>query len=790
MRLRQKIAKIGPGFFKLYAAVLILTVSLVAVGRAQSPSTNVCAPNQPLITIPTLRRNDKGELKAVIRLRDGTRTLWGSRGSTRCIPQTLRFFSGHELGKPEDPLFSGSTPIPGPTLRARIGDLVEITFLNQVNPQDFAGSLDQANYQSNNTTGCDQVVGTVNGQSQLIYPVVPPSAGPPPDDVMPNCLHGSSTANLHFHGTHTTPSTTGDNVLLFIRPALRNKQGPMPDDNFVNQQFAAIFRACEEKGTATRWDDIPLAWRNKQEELIKLYDQSAPYRGQGATPGHLALPPSMQLWPVNEHEIKKGLWPQYSIGAYPYCFRLPVYKEANGKPSGVKMGQSPGTHWYHAHKHGSTALNVANGMVGAFIIEGQYDVDLHNTYSKNLTEQVLVLQQLSTNPFPLVDPTHAKKGPGAARPQFSVNGGLNPVIKMRPGEVQLWRIVNAAYRDALELQSFSPAGGEIPCSQTGSSGLVIPCVGWRQIAQDGVQFTFTNYNRVGKLNQPLNLAPANRADLLVKAPESKGIYTLTALAYEGKIQLANQAKKTDYTFPLLTVEVAGDRIVPSMDFITEEAKFPVFPRFLADIPDSEIRYRRTLVFGQFHNLIDGKTFDSNHVDQAMLLNTAEEWTIYNQANDKAHPFHIHINPFQITALFQPNSEESSKAQIPDPKDPSKLIPNHCYADPLNPETWKPCHPLTGPFVWWDTFAIPTARNDNLDPSVCTTVSACPAAIQQYTTCSDNKCTVNIAGYFKMRSRFVDYTGQYVVHCHILIHEDRGMMQLVEVIPDTTDYVHD
>jgi FtsP/CotA-like multicopper oxidase with cupredoxin domain len=40
----------------------------------------------------------------------------------------------------------------------------------------------------------------------------------------------------------------------------------------------------------------------------------------------------------------------------------------------------------------------------------------------------------------------------------------------------------------------------------------------------------------------------------------------------------------------------------------------------------------------------------------------------------------------------------------------------------------------------------------------------------------------IPGYFKMRSRFVDYHGVYVMHCHILIHEDRGMMFTVEVIP--------
>jgi hypothetical protein len=40
--------------------------------------------------------------------------------------------------------------------------------------------------------------------------------------------------------------------------------------------------------------------------------------------------------------------------------------------------------------------------------------------------------------------------------------------------------------------------------------------------------------------------------------------------------------------------------------------------------------------------------------------------------------------------------------------------------------------------------------------------------------------VIIPGYFKMRSRFVDYPGFYVLHCHILIHEDRGMMFSVEV----------
>jgi hypothetical protein len=52
-------------------------------------------------------------------------------------------------------------------------------------------------------------------------------------------------------------------------------------------------------------------------------------------------------------------------------------------------------------------------------------------------------------------------------------------------------------------------------------------------------------------------------------------------------------------------------------------------------------------------------------------------------------------------------------------------------------------------IWWDTFAIPLARPTQTTP-------------QQ-----------PIPGYFKMQSRFVDYSGAYVMHCHILVHEDRN-----------------
>ena len=43
-------------------------------------------------------------------------------------------------------------------------------------------------------------------------------------------------------------------------------------------------------------------------------------------------------------------------------------------------------------------------------------------------------------------------------------------------------------------------------------------------------------------------------------------------------------------------------------------------------------------------------------------------------------------------------------------------------------------------------------------------------------------TVNVRGHgsVTLRTRFEDFTGRLVLHCHILNHEDIGMMQLIEV----------
>jgi peroxiredoxin len=84
-----------------------------------------------------------------------------------------------------------------------------------------------------------------------------------------------------------------------------------------------------------------------------------------------------------------------------------------------------------------------------------------------------------------------------------------------------------------------------------------------------------------------------------------------------------------------------------------------------------------------------------------MVNSAEEWTL--TAGESSHPFHIHVNPFQIV------SRTDSKGNT--------TVMN----------------------VWRDTLYI-----------------------NEWET-------------YRIRSRFLDFAGLSVFHCHILDHEDQGMM---------------
>ena len=181
------------------------------------------------------------------------------------------------------------------------------------------------------------------------------------------------------------------------------------------------------------------------------------------------------------------------------------------------------------------------------------------------------------------------------------------------------------------------------------------------------------------------------------------------------------------------------------------SNFPVFPEYLSDIPESDIRINRKVEFSMVRKntqrpefLIDGKQFNEGVIDKVMLEGDAEEWTLINVSERSVqHPFHIHINPFQIVEVFDPSIMDW----------PQKMPPK---------------------MIWRDTIAIPAGFYK---------------PVVQVPNPGNLKDYKFVPGYIKIRHRFLDFTGKYVLHCHILGHEDRGMMQLIEVVPNKTTIKH-
>lgn len=198
----------------LAAIVAIMGLSAMS---ARAQQTVDCLPmQQPLVKIPEIVSHN-GRLHGTILLNDelqriNFRTplnslpgdLTQQTGDT-CFAQYVRAY--HIGGTSLPPAGSLTDPSPGPTLRARVGDIIELTFLNQINPADFGNSIDMD--LKSGGTGCDETSGIYPGKF----------------DVFPDCFHGSTTGNIHFHGTHTNPNSTGDNVLIEVRPSNPQQDG-------------------------------------------------------------------------------------------------------------------------------------------------------------------------------------------------------------------------------------------------------------------------------------------------------------------------------------------------------------------------------------------------------------------------------------------------------------------------------------------------------------------------------------------------------------------------------------
>lgn len=355
-----------------------------------------------------------------------------------------------------------------------------------------------------------------------------------------------------------------------------------------------------------------------------------------------------------------------------------------------------GTFWYHAHLHGSTALQVSSGMGGALIVEGGQD---QLPTIKNAEEKIFVLQQIAYDEHGKIESYNdfAPNQWQESKRQTTINGQIIPVIKMQPGEVQRWRFIHAGVRETVNLQLRDSRNTIIKLNE---------------IAVDGIP--------LGQLDDwnSIELNPGYRSDVLVKANLLlSGQTTAEYLLYDMPSPADKSLLGVDEVGQLLAkVEVSGT--TKNMDLPTDEQLAAIKaeeapPDFtqseIAGAGEQEVVFKIATVDNKAVFSINDQPYDPEKV-RKLTLNAVDKWTLETTGGGTipavSHPFHIHVNPFQIERTG------------PDGKTKEK--------------------------IWKDTLLIKPG------PSV------------------------------TMLTRYTVFTGEFVIHCHILDHEDQGMMQNVSV----------
>ena len=112
-----------------------------------------------------------------------------------------------------------------------------------------------------------------------------------------------------------------------------------------------------------------------------------------------------------------------------------------------------GLSWYHPHRHGGVTQQLRAGVAGMLIVRGEID---RVREVRAARERVMVLQSIELGEhYQLLDPIPFPKPDQAFFPRthalYTVNGVLKPHVTMYPGEVQRWRLLNAAEGNFMSL---------------------------------------------------------------------------------------------------------------------------------------------------------------------------------------------------------------------------------------------------------------------------------------------------------------------------------------------------
>ena len=325
----------------------------------------------------------------------------------------------------------------------------------------------------------------------------------------------------------------------------------------------------------------------------------------------------------------------------------------------IPLDQPLGTFWYHDHDMcmGNEAMHMtgmtasatgATGATGCQDVETQIYNGLAGTIIVGDDRALLPqsLRHIATRTLALKDMQITGDGHIVANtPSYYinfgnptvrlVNGQLQPVLGMRPGQTELWRIANE--------------GADI------FYGLKLP----------GYTFTI-----VGRDGYPVSRV--TRADLLYLPPAARWDVLVTASARPGSTWLETMPLNTGpagNSYPLvklMNVRVAG---LPERPLPMPVGALPTATASLATAhiaAHRDIRLTENAAGTEMY--INGKQFnpDTSVFSTPALLGTTEQWTIVNDTGE-IHPFHTHTEHFQLMSVNgvpQPYAGEQDVVPVP------------------------------------------------------------------------------------------------------------------------------
>jgi FtsP/CotA-like multicopper oxidase with cupredoxin domain/peroxiredoxin len=409
-----------------------------------------------------------------------------------------------------------------------------------------------------------------------------------------------------------------------------------------------------------------------------------------------------------------------------------------------------------------------------------------------------------------------------------INGQYAPTITIRPKAIERWRFIHAGDDDGINLAVIKDCADPTPAT-----------LDLEEIAIDGLP----RGKRITR--QSYLMYPGYRWEVLFQAPDKPGSYYLineSIPAWQsltGKItsRVCLAKIKVDGK-PVTDAEWPSDQQLK--DVVPAVLNAPITDSDVGnrkwnlkfDFPTKSVDPNTNKP--QSHLFINEEEFDAGRVDRFVRLGTAEEWRLETAPagnNNAGHPFHIHVNPFQhlvfqssLSTLFPLKRAGGTGATL------STKLTDLAFPD-LNPipASYKSGDVimLTGTLLNGSSFTIPlTIQDDSTVKSLIDVINGTlnPPPTTNFTVRLDSsghiivmpKNDPSLGGlqiqdasdtsrfqFFRnrtvvdriwrdtllvptgqseiVRMRFLDWAGLTVLHCHIVDHEDQGMMKNIMIL---------